>query len=51
MNIIAVNDSSWIVCDDWERYSRYADISLFGVIPPIARINEVFNSNFFWEVR
>ncbi|WP_269450664.1 glycosyltransferase family 25 protein [Bathymodiolus septemdierum thioautotrophic gill symbiont] len=45
INIIKVNKKSWIIADDWERYNRYAGISLFGVIPPIAIASGVFDSN------
>lgn len=44
-NAIETNKKSWIIADDWVRYNRYADISLFGVIPSIVKINEIFNSN------
>ncbi len=43
--MLDVNAKSWIICDDWVKYKKYADIDLIAVVPPIVHANQRFESN------
>jgi len=44
--MISANSKAWFIADDWVRYKRYANLSIFSVIPPIIIQNiGVFGSN------
>ena len=43
--ILDVNARSWIICDDWVKYKKYANINLMAVVPPIIQPDRRFESN------
>jgi len=44
--MISANSKAWFIADDWVRYKRHANVSIFSVIPPIIIQNiGVFGSN------
>lgn len=43
--MLDVNAKSWIICDDWVKYKKFADINLTAIVPPVIRANQKFDSN------
>ena len=44
--LLSANSKAWFIMDDWVRYKRHANVTVFGVIPPILNQNiSVFKSN------
>ncbi len=48
--LLNANSKAWFIMDDWVRYKRHANVSVFGVIPPILNQNvSVFKSNLMFS--
>ena len=48
--LIDANSKAWFVADDWVRYKRHANVSVFGIIPPILNQNvSAFKSNLMFS--
>jgi len=48
--LLNTNSKAWFIMDDWVRYKRHANVSVFGVIPPILNQNvSVFKSNLMFS--
>ena len=44
--MIIANSKAWFIADEWVKYRRHANVSIFSVIPPIIIQNiGVFGSN------
>ena len=43
--MLDVNAKSWIICDDWVRYRRYANINISAVMPAIVYPKSSLGSN------
>jgi glycosyl transferase, family 25 len=44
--LLNANSKAWFIADDWVRYKRHANVSIFSVVPSIIHQNiDVFESN------